>query len=117
MRTVAGIIIGYLIFGVPALLLFRVTHVDPHAPASIGTEITLIAYGVFFALLAGNCGTAIAGRRDMLVAIIIAAIMAAIAVASMIAVGVGWSPVAAILFNVPAELAGGYVRTIKRRQA
>ena len=115
MRTISGVILGYLIFAVPAFLLFPVTHHDPHAPASISFEIPAIAYGIFFAFLAGYCGNAIAGRCDMLVAIIIAVIIALIALASMIAMGVGWSPVSAIVFNIPSELLGGYL-LIKRRR-
>jgi len=116
MRTISGIIIGYLVFGVSALLLFSVTHQDPHAPTVMGFEIMAIAYGVFFAFLAGYWGTAIAGRSDMLVAIVIAFIMAALAVVSMIAKGVSWSPLSAIFCMVPAEVVGGYVQARKGRQ-
>jgi len=116
MRTISGIILGYLVFGVSAFLLFRVTHQDPHAPTVMGFEIMAIIYGVFFAFLAGYWGTGIGGRSDMLVAIVIAVIMAGIAIASMIAKGVGWSPLSAIVCDVPAELVGGYVQSRKGRQ-
>src|SRR6516225_2323470 len=58
-RTIAGIIVGYLIFAVPSYLLFRLTHVDPHAPASSVFEAIAILYGIVFALLGGYLGTAI----------------------------------------------------------
>ena len=51
----------------------------------MGFEIMAVLYGVFFAVLAGYSSTMIAGRRDMLVAVIVAAIMAAMAVVSMMA--------------------------------
>jgi len=116
MRTISGIILGYLVFAVSAFLLFRVTHQGPHAPAPMGFEITAIVYGVFFAFLAGYWGTGIAGRSDMLVGIIIALIMAAGAIASMVKAGVGWSPLWALVAMVPAELVGGYIRARGERQ-
>ena len=117
MRMISGIIIGYLVFGVSAFLLFRVTHVDPHAPASLSFKIAAIAYGAFFAFLAGYWGTAIAGRNDMLVAVIIGVIMAALAIASMVKLGRGWSPLSAVVVMVPTELLGGYVRAKRSQRA
>lgn len=113
MRTISGIIIGYLVFAVPAFLLFRATHQDPHAPTVMGFEVLAITYGVFFAFLAGFWGTALAGRSDMLVAIVIAVIMAALAIVSMVAKGISWSPMSALICMVPAELVGGYVQARK----
>ena len=71
---------------------------------------------MFFAFLAGYWGTAIAGRSDMWVAAIIALIMAAGAIASMVAVGIGWSPLSALVLMVPAELVGGYAYAKKERK-
>jgi hypothetical protein len=116
MRTFSGIILGYLLFAVPVFLLFRVTHQDPHAPTVMSFEIVAILYGVFFAFLAGYWGTAIGCRSDMLVSSIIAVIMAALAIVSMMAKGVSWSPLSALVCMVPAELVGGYVRAKKERR-
>lgn len=109
LRTISGIILGYLLFALSAVVLFRVTRHDPHVPATIAFEVSAIVYGMLFALAAGYLGTWLAGRRDLLVAWIIAVIMAAGAVASMVAKGIGWSPMTALLFMVPAEVIGGYV--------
>lgn len=116
MRIISGIIIGYLVFAASAFLLFRVTHQDPHAPTVMGFEIMAILYGVFFAFFAGYWGTAIACRSDMWVAAIIAFIMGAIAIASMVRMGIGWSPLSALVLMVPAELVGGYVQARKGRR-
>jgi hypothetical protein len=116
MRTIAGVIIGYLVFAVSAFLLFRVTHQDPHAPTVMGFEIMAIVYGVFFAFFAGYWGTAIAGRSDMLAAIAIALIMTTLAIVSMMAKGVSWSPLSAVFCMVPAELVGGYTQARKGRR-
>ena len=116
MRSISGVILGYLFFAVPVFLLFRVTHQDPHAPAIMGFEIAAIVFGVFFAFLAGYWGTMIGCRSDMLVPGIIAVIMAVLAIASMVAKGVSWSPMSALVLMVPAELVGGYVRARRERR-
>ncbi len=116
MRTISGVILGYLLFAVPVFLLFRVTHQDPHAPTVMGFEIAAILVGVFFAFFGGYWGSAIGCRSDMLVSGIIAVIMAAMAIFSMIAKGVSWSPMSALVLMVPAELVGGYVRVGKGRR-
>ncbi len=108
MRVVSGVILGYLVFGLSAFALFRITHHDPHAPASIAFEICSILYGVLFAILAGYIASFIGGRRDMLAARIVAVIVAAGAIASMFAAGINWSPVAAVLLMAPSVLIGGW---------
>ena len=110
LRTAAGIVIGYLIFAVPSFLLFRMTHVDPHAPATPMFEVMAAILGMIFALLAGYLGTTIAGRRTMWVALIIAAILAAGAISSMVATGVNWSPLWALICMAPAAVAGGWLK-------
>jgi hypothetical protein len=110
LRTVAGVIIGYLIFAVPSYLLFRLMHVDPHAPASPMFEVIAVVLGMVFALIAGYVGTAIARRSTMWVALIIAAILAAGAISSMVATGVNWSPLWALICMAPAAVAGGWLR-------
>ena len=110
LRTIAGIILGYLIFAVPSFLLFRLTHTDPHAPASLNFEVTAVILGIVFALLAGYLGTAVARQRTMWVALTIAAILAAGAISSMVATGVNWSPIVALVCMAPAAVGGGWLR-------
>src|SRR6516164_337854 len=108
LRTIAGIIFGYLIFAVPSFLLFRMTGVDPHAPASLGFEIFSIVYGIIFAMLAGYIGATISPK--LLVSLTIAVIIAAGAVFSIAATGLNWSPLAALIGMVPAAFIGGWLR-------
>jgi len=107
LRTIAGIVVGYLIFALPSYCLFRLTHVDPHAPALLSFEVAAVVLGIGFALLAGYVGTAITRRRTMWVAVSISAILAAGAISSMVATGINWSPIAALICMVPAVLLGG----------
>jgi CHASE2 domain-containing sensor protein len=110
LRTIAGIVIGYLIFAVPSYLLFRLAHVDPHAPASLSFEVVAVILGVTLAFLAGYLGAAIGRRSPMRVAFTVAAIVAAGAISSMIATGISWSPIFALVCMVPAVVAGGWFR-------
>ena len=115
MRTISGIIIGYLVFAVPSFLLFRVTHHDPHASAPLSFEIIAIAYGMFFAFIGGYWGAMIAGRRSMLVPATIAGILAALAILSMAVAGVSWSPLSALVLMTPSALLGGCAYLRRRR--
>jgi hypothetical protein len=99
-----------------AFALFRITNHDPHAPASLGFEIGSIVYGVLFALLAGWIASFIGGRPDLIAAWVVAGIVALVAVASMIGVGVGWSPLAALLIMAPSVVIGGWAYRQRARQ-
>jgi len=107
LRTIAGIIIGYLIFAGPSFLLFRLAYVDPHAPASLTVKVIAIIYGMVFALLGGYLGTTIG--QKFWIAFTIAAILTAGAVSSMIATGINWSPLAALLCMARAAIVGGWL--------
>jgi len=112
LRAIAGIVVGYLIFAVPSFSLFRVAHQDPHAPAPVSLELIAIVFGILVAALGGYVGTAISGKRAWWVALTIAAILAAGAISSLIAKGVSWSPVAALLCMAPAAVAGGWLASL-----
>ena len=109
LRLIAGIVFGYLIFAAPSYLLFRLTHVDPHAPASLRFEALSVVYGIVFSFLGGYIGSTVGGKRTLWVAFTIAAIIATGAIASMIATGPNWSPVAALVCMVPAAIVGGWL--------
>ena len=115
MRVVSGVVLGYLAFGLSSFALFRITHHDPHAPASISSELSSIVYGILFAMLAGYIASFIGGRHDMLAAKIVAVLLAVIAIASMFAAGISWSPVAALLLMAPAVLLGGWMYVVRSR--
>jgi hypothetical protein len=113
MRVVSGVILGYMLFAVSAFGLFRITHHNPHAPAGLAFEVGAIVYGVLFAILAGLVASFIGGRRDMLAAKCVAAILALGAMVSMITTVVSWSQIAALLLMAPAVLLGGWIYRIK----
>ena len=113
MRAFLAVLAGYLIFAGSAVLLFRVTKVDPHSPAAVGFELLTIIYGIAFALLGGFVTGKIARRTDLGCGIAIALLIALGATVSMIArpgEGALWTQTAALLLFAPASLAGDWIR-------
>ncbi|HUI83388.1 MAG TPA: hypothetical protein VL240_04145 [Candidatus Binatia bacterium] len=115
MRLVSGIILGYLVFGLAAFALFRITGHNPHAAASVSFEISSIVYGILFALLAGYIAGFIGGRRDLLAAKVVGVMVALGAIASMMMTGIAWSQIAALLFMAPAVPIGGRWYLVRSR--
>ena len=113
MRAFLAVFAGYLIFAGSAVLLFRVTKVDPHSPAAVGFELLTIVYGFAFALLGGFVTSKIARPTDLNCGIALALLIALGATVSMIArpgEGALWTQTAALLLFAPASLAGDWIR-------
>ena len=113
MRAFLAVFAGYLIFAGSAVLLFRLTKVDPHSPAAVGVQLLTIVYGVAFALLGGFVTGKIAQRTDLNCGIALAFLIALGATVSMMArPGAGglWTQTAALLLFAPASLAGDWIR-------
>jgi hypothetical protein len=113
LRSVLGVIVGYAIFAVSAVLLFGVTGRDPHAEQDIGFIAAADAFGVVFALLGGYLAGRIAGRRPILHAGIVGILIVSGASASLLSSlgkGAVWSQVSAILLMAPAAVLGGVLR-------
>jgi amino acid transporter len=108
MRIASGVILGYLLFGLSAFALFRITHHDPHAPASLSFELAGTLYGILFALLGGFVASFIGGRRDTLAAKWVAVLIAAGAIISMFG-SVAWSNLSALLLMAPSAIFGGWL--------
>ncbi len=111
-RSIAAVIVGYLIFAASAGLLFRVSGQDPRSFPPPMFLVFSVGYGAVFALLAGYVAAAVAGRRQVLHAGILAGIVAVIALASMAierSQGSTWSEWAVLLCMVPAALIGGVI--------
>lgn len=111
-RAITGVFAGYLIFALSAVLLFKLTNHDPHAPASMMFMVGSIAYGVAFAIIAGYVAQTISARRDLRATYALAILLAGIAAVSATS-GAGksaWSAVAALVLMAPAAIVGGMVR-------
>jgi hypothetical protein len=119
-RTAIGIIAGDLIFIGSAGLLFYLSRVDPHGPASLGFMAFSIAYGVGFALVAGFVAGLISRRRDLITGMILALIIAVPALISIVTrpgAGALWSQTSALVFMAPASLVGDWIRLSRLRRS
>jgi hypothetical protein len=113
LRSILAILAGYLVFGISAALLFNVSGQDPRLTPGIGFIVFSSVYGAAFALLAGYFAAAFAGRRPLLHASILAGLLGAIALASLISKlgnASPWSEIAVLVLMVPAAMAGGFLR-------
>jgi hypothetical protein len=115
MRVFSGVILGYLLFELLWLGLFRVTNTDRHAPASISFQAGAVVLGLLFALLAGYFAGFLGGRSHFIAAWIVGALIALSAIVVMIRQGVAWPQMVALLFMSPATVIGGYSYVVGRR--
>jgi len=113
LRSVAGVVAGYIVFAASAFAMFRVSGRDPHQLQDASFVIFSIAWGMACAFAGGYLAAAIAGRKARFHGGVVALIVALGAVASMLAqpgAGSWWSQVAALVLIAPAALLGGVVR-------
>ena len=112
--SVVAVVTGYLVFGASAAVLFNVSGRDPRATPSIPFAAGSIAYGIFFAGLAGYVAASLAPRQPRRHAALLAIIIATIALVSMVFEfqnGSVWSQLATLLLMAPAAVVGGWLRT------
>ena len=112
-RSVVAVIAGYLIFAASAVLLFRLTGRNPHAPAELWFVLVTIVYGLFFATVGGFVAALLGKRFEMEHALAVASLIAALGAASLLSdvrAGAIWTQLAAILIIAPCAMLGGYLR-------
>lgn len=111
-RSLGAVAAGYLVFAGSAALLFQLSGQAPHAPATQAFKIGSIVWGCVSALIAGFLTAHVAGRRPSTHAAIVALIIAAGAVLSLVLAPPGtarWSQVAALVLMAPCAWIGGAV--------
>jgi hypothetical protein len=112
-RSVAAVLVGYLVFAVPAEIFFRFSGRDPHAPAGSAFMVLSVLYGMFFAALGGFLATWISKRWKFEHAFAVSCLIAVIGALSALAtIGQGslWTQIAAVLVIAPMAMVGGYVK-------
>ena len=111
-RSIIAVLLSYLIFAISAAALFAMRGRDPHFVPSIGVAIYSIAYGMAFACASGYCAALIARRRPIAHASAVAAIMALVAVISLVVQREGshWSQFATLVVMVPSAVGGGWLK-------
>ncbi len=115
LRSVAAVLMGYLLFALARAALTALSGQEPHAPAFMA--ITIL-YGLFFSILAGYVAAVVAGagKYEIEHAFAVATLIAAIGAASLMAAPPAeskWTQLSVVLIIAPAAILGGYFR---RRQ-
>ena len=114
LKSVMGVVVGYLVFAFSAGLLFWASGRDPHQEQDTGFVVLSVVYGMVFAGAGGYLAGAIAGRKARLHGGAVALIVAVGATVSFLAqpgAGSRWSQVTALFLMAPAALAGGIARS------
>lgn len=109
-RTIVGVIVGYVLFLAASASLFLLTGRQPHDPATIDFAVVATVYGMVAALLAGLIAAWISGRPDARAAMFIAALIVLVAIISLFTIpqgGAYWSQIAALIAMAPSALVGG----------
>jgi hypothetical protein len=112
LRSIGAVAAGYLVFAGSAALLFQLSGQEPHAPSTVVFKIGSIVWGCVFALIAGFLTAHVAGRRPSTHAAVVALLIAAGALVSLIVrpgEGARWSQFAALLLMAPSAWVGGAV--------
>jgi hypothetical protein len=112
-RRVLGVIVGYAIFAVSAVLLFQLTRRNPHAAQPTIFMAGSIVYGITFAAVGGYVSAVLGGGSARVQASAVGVVIALGATVSLLAgphAGSMWSRVAALLLMAPAAAVGGIIR-------
>jgi hypothetical protein len=114
-RTILAVVVGDVIFAGGSVLMFYLAKVDPHAPAERSFVLLSVVAGVAFALAGGFAAGAIGRRADLICGMLLAAIIAAGAIASMAGrPGQGARVETGALISAPAALVGDRLRMKKQ---
>ncbi len=119
LRSVAVVILGYVVFAGAAALLFQLSGHAPHAPASAGFMAVAIIYGIVFAVIVGWLAGRLASAHPVGHATCVAALIATGALISLLFAGTSstWSMWAALALMAPSAVLGGLLRARAGRAA
>jgi hypothetical protein len=112
-KSIAAVLVGYLVFASLVLIFFQISGQRPHEPATLSIMLGSIAVGMASALLGGYLAALIAGRRPISHGIALAVLIATGAIVSLVSTlghGSVWSQIAALALMVPCAVAGGWLR-------
>ncbi|MHC0441953.1 hypothetical protein [Flavobacterium sp. 3-210] len=114
-RQILGVIIGYAIFVISSIFLFKFSEVNPHEDASKLFMVLTFVYGTVFSFTSGLVTQLIAKTKNMKVNYVLFVIMAGFATFSLFkSGGSSWTQLLAIFVFAPVSVLGGYFWINKR---
>ena len=113
-RCVAGWIVGYLISAVSSVLLFTVSRVSPHQPATTAVIWITAIFGIFFAALGAIVGASFSRKNAIGIGASIALTIGIAALWSWSATPTDahWTHLIAIFLMAPAAQFGALFRRV-----
>ena len=115
-RNIIAVVVGYAVFVISALLLFKLSGVDPHADPSWTLMLSTVIYGILFSFISGILTQVISKSGRLTVNYVLSAIIAGFAAFSLFKTsGNHYSQLAAIFLFAPAALLGGVSYLRKRK--
>ena len=109
-RKIIGVLAAYVIFAASAGLWFQFTRHAPHQAAALRFELATLAYGIFFALVAGFITQLICRESSLKTVFFLAGLICLVAVISMLSsAGSHWTQLQTVFAFTPASVAGGYL--------
>jgi hypothetical protein len=114
-KTILGVVLGDFIFAGGSVLMFYLAKIDPHGPAPMSFIVLSVVAGSVLAFAGGVAGSTLGARQDMICGMLLTAIIAVGAIASMISrpgQGALWSQTGALI-SAPAALIGDWLRMKK----
>ena len=107
-RQISGVIIGYAIFVISSVFLFRFSEVNPHEEASKLFMVLTFVYGSVFSFISGLVAQLIAKSKSLKVNYVLFVIMAGFAAFSLFkSSGSSWTQLLAIFIFAPVSILGG----------
>ncbi|TCD11099.1 hypothetical protein EZ449_06290 [Pedobacter frigidisoli] len=107
-RKILGVIIGYAIFVVSSLLLFKISGQKPHSDAKNLFIIFTAIYGALFSVIAGYFTQFTSQTKNLNVNHILAIIIAGFAAFSLLeSDGNHWTQILGIVIFAPISILGG----------
>jgi hypothetical protein len=107
-RRILSVIIGYAIFVITSLALFRLSGQKPHAVATASFMILTALYGAFFSFIAGIVTQLIARTKELKQNFILAVVISGFATFSLFkSGGAHWTQLLAIFLFGPVSVLGG----------
>ncbi|KGO96161.1 hypothetical protein [Flavobacterium enshiense] len=107
-RKILSIIVGYAIFVVTSLALFKFSGHAPHSDATTAFIVLTTIYGAFFSFVAGLVTLIIAKTKNLKINFVLALIIAGFALFSLLkSAGSHWTQLLAIFIFSPVSIMGG----------
>ncbi len=115
-RKILSIILGYAIFVITSLVLFRISGQNPHSNPEIGFVVLTVIYGAVFSFIAGFSTQLIAKTRNLKINYVLAIIIAGFATFSLFkSQGNHWTQLLAIFIFAPTSILGGLFNNRQKR--